>query len=312
MPPKPFFTEEHIEPVSRLLKEGLSFRQIAAEYGCDKNTVAQFVRTRIPELMPLRAGNYASANRVTGLRILILDIETIAGTVRQWNSYQRFTNPEMIVHDTELFCFAAKWLGEAEVEFRSVHHDGRAKMVQRAHALLSEADGVVTFNGDRFDLPHLNLEVLRSGMAPPAPYKSVDLIKTIKRKFRFHNNKLMRVSKTLGIGAKIEHEGWPLWEKCEAGDTAAWERMREYNIGDVRLTEDLYLWLRPWIEGHPSHAAYHLDDVCVTCGSEELRERGVYRTKTGTYPRFQCEACGKWQRGTHRTFAAELTETAMS
>jgi hypothetical protein len=88
--------------------------------------------------------------------------------------------------------------------------------------------------------------------------------------------------------------------------------MKEYNVGDVQLTEDLYRWLLPWIEGHPSFAAFTADTVCTNCGSEALVAKGYYRTKTGTYAKYQCGHCGKWQRDTHRSFHTELTETGMS
>jgi hypothetical protein len=51
----------------------------------------------------------------------------------------------------------------------------------------------------------------------------------------------------MGLGKKEEHEGFGLWLKCEAGDKAAWKRMRSYNRKDVKLTEDLFLDYLPWI-----------------------------------------------------------------
>lgn len=308
MPPSPFFNESHIEPIRALLADGLSYRAIALQYGCDKNTVTAFVRKALPEEWVARGGELPPSRP---LRILILDIETKPGVTYFWHTSEKFIRPEYVIEDTETLCFAAKWLGESEMEFRSLHHDGRAKMIERAHALLTEADGVVTYNGARFDIPHLNLEFLRSGMKPPAPAKSIDLLQTIRRRFRFTNNRLTRVAHSLGIGQKVEHEGFSLWKKCMAGNDAAWATMREYNEGDVKLTEDLYLWLLPWIEGHPSHAALSHDDRCTNCGAETLTRHDFYYTKTGTYPKFQCDSCGKWQRGTRRVFHTELTESAV-
>lgn len=308
MPREPFFNESHVDAIRALLGEGLSYRAIALQYGVDKNTVMKFVRRSLPDLWVERGGEYIPPKP---LKILVLDIETKPGVTYFWHTSEKFIRPEYVIEDTETMCFAAKWLGEPEIEFRSLNKDGRAKMIQRAHQLLTEADGVVTYNGDRFDVPHLNLEFLRSGMKPPAPAKQIDLLKTVRRRFRFTNNRLTRVAQTLGIGQKVEHEGFSLWKKCMAGDKDAWARMQEYNEGDVRLTEDLYLWLRPWIEGHPSYAAHYADDRCPNCGSEEFTQHNHYHTKTGTYPRFQCDHCGKWFRGVHRVFHAEITECAV-
>lgn len=308
MPPAPFFNESHIEPIRNLLDAGLSYRQVALQYGVDKNTVAKFVRRHLVDVWVERGGDLPPARP---LRILILDIETKPGLTYFWHTSEKFIRPDYVLKDAETFCFAAKWLGEDDIEFRSEFHDGRETMIERAHALLSEADGVVTYNGARFDIPHLNLEFLRAGMKPPAPTKSIDLLQTIRQKFRFTNNRLQRVSISLGIGQKEEHEGFGLWAKTMAGDADAWERMRSYNIGDVKLTEDLYVWLLPWIEGHPSHAAFHHDERCPNCGSDALRADDYYYTKTGTYRRYQCESCGKWVRGSRRVFHTELTECGM-
>ena len=308
MAPAPFFDASHAGPVEELLQKGLSYRQIAAEYGCDHTTVSKFVAQYLPAWHERRSD---ARTRPAGMRLLVIDIETRPNLAYIWDIWQRYTPPERILDEKEVISFAAKWVGATAVEFRSVHHDGRPKMIERAHALLTEADGVITYNGDQFDLQHLNLEFLRNGLAPPAPYKSIDLLKVIKRRFKFTSRKLQHVAAKLGIGSKVEHEGFSLWTKCMAGDSAAWAKMREYNIGDVQLTEDLYTWLLPWIDQHPSFAAFTSSDVCVNCGSAELRQSGYYHTKTGTYARYQCASCGKWQRAVRRSFHTEITETAV-
>lgn len=310
MTPPSFFTGADKERVENFLKAGLSYRQIAEQFSCNKDTVSKFVRTHLPE-WHARYTNHHSRPAV-GLKILTIDIETKPGLTYFWHTNERFIRPEYVIRDTTTYSFAAKWLDSNEVEFWSDFKQGHSAMISRAHTLLTAADGVVTYNGDGFDLPHLNLEILRNGAMPPAPFKSIDLLKTIRKRFRFTNNRLQRVSKTLGIGAKIEHEGFiPLLEKCEAGDTSAQHRLQEYNVNDVILTEDLYQDILPWIEGHPSYAAYSTDQVCPNDGGE-LEERGYYRTKTGTYKRYQCTTCGKWTRDTHRSFRTEITETALS
>jgi hypothetical protein len=43
--------------------------------------------------------------------------------------------------------------------------------------------------------------------------------------------------------------------------------MRKYNPKDVKGTEDVYLKLRPWIEGHPNLAIYNDDGRCRSARS---------------------------------------------
>jgi len=78
--------------------------------------------------------------------------------------------------------------------------------------------------------------------------------------------------------------------------------MREYNEQDVLLTEELYQLLLPWIPGLnlPVYRAGNddLGPFCPACESSNIQYRGVARTLTRTYRRFQCNDCGRWGRDT--------------
>lgn len=152
---------------------------------------------------------------------------------------------------TRVISFAAKWYGEDKVHFFSEFHDGRKKMLSAAHKILSEADIVVHYNGTSFDIPHLKREFWLSNINPPAPFIEVDLMRVIKRNFRFMSNKLQHVSEQAKIGSKASNDGHKLWTLCMLKDKSAWEKMKEYNKQDVVLTENLYKSLIPWIDNHP-------------------------------------------------------------
>lgn len=182
--------------------------------------------------------------------------------------------------------------------FGSAAKHGQKGMVRSVHKLLDEADAVCHFNGIKFDIPQLHKEFLLHGLPPPSPFRHIDLLRTCRRQFAFASNRLDFVSKLLGEGAKMEHKGMELWAGCMAGDPACLKTMELYNKQDVRLTERLYERLKPWIIGHPNVAQF--DELagrcCPTCGSKKLQARGVARTATITYQRFQCRDCGKWSR----------------
>jgi DNA polymerase elongation subunit (family B) len=244
------------------------------------------------------------------MRILALDIETRPSLAYVWGLWDQNISLDALVESGDMICWAAKWLGKPKVEFRSVHHDGRKKMVKDAWTLLDEADAVMHFNGARFDIPHLNREFVEAGLKPPSPYKQIDLLQTVKRQFKFPSNKLAYVSKALGLEGKHSHEGYQLWIKCMAGDDKAWGRMRRYNIQDVRLLEDLYEILQPWVMNHPSVAALTGSDVCPRCGRADLVGRGYAFLRTGRYRRFCCRSCGSWTRSTKREASTTITELA--
>lgn len=210
-----------------------------------------------------------------------------------------------------MICFAAKWSDTKRVEFYSEHHDGHDEMVGQAWRLWDEADAIVHFNGTNFDLPHLRREFLLSGLTPPSPVQEIDLLRVVRKHFRFTSNKLDHVSQQVGLSGKVSHEGHGLWTKCLAGDELAWKRMRKYNIGDVKLTEELYHRLLPWIDGHPHEGLHSGDDgVCGRCGSAEIQPRGFSYTAVSKFQRYRCAGCGSWSRG--KSAVSRIDERAVA
>ncbi len=230
-----------------------------------------------------------------------MDIETSPNLAMVWGLWQQTVTPAAVLESTEILCWAAKWIGDKQVIFRSTFHDDKEVMIADVWELLDDSDAVVHYNGQKFDMPHISTEFIRAGMEPPSPYQQIDLLKTVRKAFNFPSNKLALVSKELGLEGKIENEGFPLWRKCMNNDPDAWERMKEYNIRDVEMLEPLYLKLRPWATSLPSFAAMAGEDLCPACGSDKLELRGSAYTRTGKYQRFRCKECSKWSRATKRT-----------
>ena len=57
-------------------------------------------------------------------------------------------------------------------------------MIKKAWDLFNEADAVIGYNSKNFDCKILNKEFILSGFPPPAPYKHIDLLQTMKNKFK--------------------------------------------------------------------------------------------------------------------------------
>ncbi len=242
-------------------------------------------------------------------KILSLDIETSPVVAHAWGLFKQNVAINQIIERPRTMCFAAKFYDERKVHFYSEFEHGPDVMYHAAHALLSEADIVMHYNGDRFDLPRLNTEFVLSGLTPPAPYKSIDLLKVVRRNFNFPSNKLAYIAQQLGLTGKMKHEGHELWIKCLAGDPKAWAQMKRYNVQDTKLLEELYEKLRPWISGHPNLGLYTDEVVCPNCASEDLQRRGFAYTQLGKYQRLRCKDCGTWTRGGGRLTAATITQT---
>ena len=232
------------------------------------------------------------------MRTLLLDIETAPHRAYVWGLWGQNINTVNIVEHGYTLCFAAKWLGERELIFDSIHQSKPDAMIRKVHGLLNEADAVCHYNGRKFDIPTLQGEFVRRNMKPPAPFKHIDLLVTCRRQFRFASNKLDYVSKLLGLGQKTQHKGMPLWHVCMAGDDAAWKVMERYNKQDIRLLERLYKQLLPWIPNHPNVSAHSGIEECPKCEGTRFQRRGWAISQTRRYPRFQCMDCGTWLQGT--------------
>ncbi len=231
-------------------------------------------------------------------RILYLDIEWKPATAYVWRMWDENISPAQLIDAGGMLCFCAIWSDKPnESLFFSEWDNGRLGMAVNAKSLLEEADAVVTYNGDRYDLPKITGEIVLAGLSPPPPVTSIDLIKTVK-KFGFVMNRLAYIGPLLGVGAKVKHEGFDLWKSVMAGNIQARKRMRKYCIQDVKLLLKLYKKVKPFIKTHP-----HLGKTkheCGACGSSHVQSRGVRRTKSFLIQRIQCQNCGSWSDGTRK------------
>ena len=228
-------------------------------------------------------------------KVLVLDIEWKPTKAYVWRAFKEFITDEKIIEHGGLLCVGAKWLGEKEVYLFSEWEHGRKGMIEKTYELMGQADAIVGYNSDKFDLPKLMGEGIINGVPPVAPTTSIDLYKAVK-KFGFFKNGLGSVAPLLGIGAKLEHEGMALWVKVINGDVNAQKRMAKYCGQDVRLTERLYLKIRPYIRNHP-HLGKAGHGECPACGGSHSHSRGTVRTRVFKKQRLQCQDCGHWHFG---------------
>lgn len=228
------------------------------------------------------------------MKVLLLDIETSPNLAYVWGVWEQNISLSNMVAASTVLCWSAKWLGEDEVFFDSVFDSSPKRMLKQMHQLLDHADVVVHYNGKRFDIPTLNREFLEAGMPPPAPFKQVDILHTMRNKFRFMSNKLGYITERLKLGGKTPHGGMQLWIDCLAKKPEAWATMKKYNMQDVLLLEKLYLKVLPWITNHPNRAIYDHDAVCTNCGKDHKQRRGTDKRSGKVYQRYQCIDCGTW------------------
>jgi hypothetical protein len=171
-----------------------------------------------------------------------------------------------------------------------------SKVVGGIWDLINQADIVIAHNGDKFDLKKLNTRFHMNGYLPPSPYQSIDTLKVAKRSFAFSSNRLDYLGKIMTNKGKID-TNFKLWTDCLKGDKKALKEMLQYNEEDVRLLEEVYVELRPWIKSHPNVGIYVDGEACPSCGSDDIVPNGgYYTTMVNQYESFRCNGCGSLSR----------------
>jgi DNA polymerase elongation subunit (family B) len=239
-------------------------------------------------------------------KILLLDLETAPNTAYIWAHYEQ--NALKHLRQWYILAFCAKWIGGETVSKCLPDYEGYQPNTDNDKALVSDlwnlfnqADVIIAHNGDAFDIKKTNARFLIHGFNPPSPYKSIDTKKIARRYFRFNSNKLDDLGNTLGVGRKMKHTGFELWDDCINGDLEAWELMRMYNRQDVLLLERVYERLKPYMTNHPNMAILsEIKNGCPVCSSTNLNKSGFSITATGKKERFQCLDCGAWGVGNHK------------
>lgn len=231
------------------------------------------------------------------MRSLVLDIETAPLLAYTFDLHDQNIGINQIVDSGGMLSFAAQWVGERSIQFAGAWERGERDLVRKAGALLDEADVVIGWNSQRFDVRWIQSQLARFGRKRVSPYANVDLMRSAKRAWKLPSYKLDYVAQFLGVGRKVRTGGFELWRDVLAGDKAAQVHMRTYNIGDVRITKAVYdrMLAGGWVYGLPN-AAIEGGHVCPACGSEKLQARGHAMSATLRYKRWQCTACGAWSR----------------
>lgn len=251
------------------------------------------------------------------MKVLTLDLELTPNTAHIWQLWgNQNVGVSQLLESQELLCAAFKWHGEDQIHFvRGPKYDnytlpikdkGYVAGLAFLHESLDEADAVVTWNGDKFDIPHLNREFLENGFSKPKPFESIDLLKTSRKVFNFPSNKLDYVATRLLGAGKTPHTGHQLWVDCMRGDAPAWELMEKYNKRDVWTTEKIYDKMLPWIIKYPNLRLYDQHEGCPRCGSDHLQKRGFKTTSVSKFQQYQCKSCRSWSYDTKRIDASTM------
>jgi hypothetical protein len=237
-------------------------------------------------------------------KVLVFDIETspLKAYVWQKSVWNSNVTEDQVLSEWFMLCWSAKWLLDPEImtdrlTAKEAKNEDDGRIVASLWTLLNEADIVIAHNGDRFDVPNMNTRFIVNKLPPTSPYQTIDTVTIARRQFGFTHNNLNALARVFGFKSKDEVT-FDLWKRCVDGDDEALQKMQKYNTGDVRLLEEIYMKIRPWIHAHPNLGLYTESDepVCSNCGSTHITKTDrYYYTQTGKYELYNCE-CGAYIR----------------
>lgn len=252
-------------------------------------------------------------------KILTLDIETAPITAYTWGLFKQDIGLNQIKTDWHLLAFAAKWVGAKKTIYLDNRHNkditDDKRLLIALSGLLSEADIVVTQNGDAFDLKKINARAVINGLRPIKPVASTDILKEGRKVFSFTSHKLEYVADKINTKyKKLKHAKYPgfeLWSAILKGDQKAWKEMEVYTIHDVLSTEEIYLKIQGWIQTQAISSFYDDSKIRCRCGSNKLIKKGFAYTPAGKYQIYNCQTCGKWPRSPINLLSKEKRQNTL-
>jgi len=236
------------------------------------------------------------------LRVLFYDLETSPLLAYIWRPADDYVTMDRLIHDSWLICWSAKWAHETKIHTglvttqEAIDQDD-SRIVQELAEMIRSADIIVAHNGDRFDLPRFNARLLLLGQEPLGPVQTIDTLTLARKNFALAYNKLDYLAEILGFGNKLKTD-FALWRNAYHGDPKALKQMSRYNVKDVVLLEKVFNKLKPYVKGlkRLMEPDYYNEFACPFCGSDDLVKRGLVRSQSSTFQRYQCGGCDKYSR----------------
>lgn len=231
-------------------------------------------------------------------KILLFDIETAPLQCYAWGIWGQNINPDFLIRDWFVLCWSAKWIFEDKVynmslTSKEIKKGNDERIIRGLWNMLDEADIVIAHNLEKFDKKRAQTRFFKYEMGLPSPYQSIDTLLHLRKKFQITSNRLDYVAKDfLCIAGKMDTPKG-LWLDCMNRDMEAMQTMVDYCDQDVRVLEDVYLKLRPYVQPHPNIGLIEGSDkpVCPCCGSENLNLDGTYHTYVNEFDSYRCGDC---------------------
>ena len=264
--------------------------EIALSIGCELNKSNRY-RLSDRQIKMLENLNLGRVKR------LFFDIETSPMVVYSWRiGWKINLSPDNIIEDWKVICISYKW--EHEDEVRHFVWDAEKKcdkeVLRQFIEVANLADELIAHNGDKFDIKKIRTRCIYHRIPMFPTYRTLDTLKKARSGFNFNSNRLDYIARFLGVGAKVEHEGFTMWKKCMEGDEDALKAMVHYCDGDIVVLEDVFTVMQNYITQNTNTAVASggYKYQCPSCGSDHVHLHKNSITPKGTIQRMmQCDSC---------------------
>lgn len=265
----------------------------ARKIGLEPNKTGRYRLDNKPKILK----KFMDLNMANPVKRLFFDIETSPMILYSWRTGYKLNIPtDNIIEDWKIICISYKW--EHENKVRNLTWDKKQcdkQMLIDFVKIMNKADECVAHNGDRFDIKKIRTRCIYHRIPMFPKYRTLDTLKKAKSGFNFNSNRLDYIAKFLGVGAKLEHEGFSMWVKCLQGDKKALKEMVKYCDMDIIVLEDVFLTLQNYIlnNTHTGVLDGRFKASCPNCGSEDIFLLKNSVTAKGTVKRLiECNSCG--------------------
>lgn len=203
-----------------------------------------------------------------------------------------------------MLCFGYKWAGQKNPTIISIRDfpDAFKKdcttdkhVVEAAKGVMDQADMVVSWYGQRYDVPFIQTRLLAHNLKPLLPVPHVDGWRIAKYQLKFNSNRLDTVQRSI---PNSHHSKTPIenrhWVRAAAGHIPSIKYVEKHCRADIQVLEEVYNQLRPFAKNLPSMALLQGGGKhdCPACGSSKTRSLGRVARHKSVVQRRQCLHCG--------------------
>jgi len=164
-----------------------------------------------------------------------------------------------------------------------------------AEEIINPADGLVGHNSIGFDNKVVNQRLKVHGLPTLLPRKDIDTLKVARKEWKLPSNTLDEIAHYFKLGRKLTHTPGMQLRCIREGTEEHWNHLKEYNIQDVVLLEEVFNLALPYFNTLSMNILNGDYGSCAFCGESGFMNKveGKFKyNKVSKLQIFKCLNCG--------------------